>query len=98
MDAPVLADILLERVVNSELSCEEQIFEQLDSNGSGSLEEEDVIRFITSQGYVYASAFDPTTFTGFIDWAMIVFGLAFIGILIVGLTKHDALERAARPS
>jgi hypothetical protein len=47
-------------------------------------------------GGVYGSAFDPSTFTGFIDWAMIVFGIAFIGILVVGLTQHDALERAAR--
>ncbi len=47
-------------------------------------------------GGVYGSAFDPTTFTGFIDWAMIVFGVAFVGILVVGLTQHDALERAER--
>jgi hypothetical protein len=42
------------------------------------------------------SNFDPATFTGFIDWAMIVFGLAFVGILWVGLTQHDRLERASR--
>jgi hypothetical protein len=48
-----------------------------------------------SWGGVYGAAFDPATFTGFIDWAMIVFGIAFVGILIVGLTQHDALERAA---
>jgi len=42
------------------------------------------------------SAYDPATFTGFIDWAMIVFGIAFVGILWVGLTQHDRLERAAR--
>jgi hypothetical protein len=47
-------------------------------------------------GGVGKTAYDPSTFTGFIDWAMIVFGVAFVGILIVGLTKHDALERASR--
>ena len=41
-----------------------------------------------------ATAYDPTTFTGFIDIAMIVFGIAFCLILIVGLKKHDALENA----
>jgi hypothetical protein len=47
-------------------------------------------------GGIYGAAYDPATFTGFIDWAMIVFGIAFVGILIVGLKQHDALERAAR--
>ncbi len=47
-------------------------------------------------GGIYGSAYDPATFTGFIDWAMIVFGIAFVGILFVGLTQHDTLERAAR--
>jgi hypothetical protein len=46
-------------------------------------------------GGIYNSAYDPSTFTGFIDWAMIVFGVAFVVILIVGLSQHDALERAA---
>jgi hypothetical protein len=41
------------------------------------------------------SAYDPSTFTGFIDWAMIVFGIAFIVILVVGLGRHDKLEQAA---
>lgn len=41
------------------------------------------------------SAYDPTTFQGFIDWAMIVFGLAYIFILVVALGRHDKLERAA---
>jgi len=50
----------------------------------------------SSWGGTYAAAYDPSTFTGFIDWAMIVFGIAFIGILIIGLSQHDALERAAR--
>lgn len=40
------------------------------------------------------SAYDPATFTGFIDWAMIVFGVAFVVIMVVGLSRHDALERS----
>jgi hypothetical protein len=47
-------------------------------------------------GGIYGEAYDPATFTGFIDWAMIVFGVAFVGILMVGLSQHDALERAER--
>jgi hypothetical protein len=41
------------------------------------------------------TAYDPSTFTGFIDWAMLVFGFAFCGIMVVGLTRHDKLEKAA---
>lgn len=41
------------------------------------------------------AAYNPSTFTGFIDWAMLVFGFAFVGILIVGLGRHDQLERQA---
>lgn len=37
-------------------------------------------------------AYDPSTFTGFIDICMIVFGLAYIGIMWVGMSRHDALE------
>jgi len=40
------------------------------------------------------SAYDPSTFTGFIDMAMILFGIAFCIILYVGLSKHDSLENA----
>lgn len=40
------------------------------------------------------SAYDPSTFTGFIDIAMILFGVAFAVIMAVGLSKHDALENA----
>ena len=40
------------------------------------------------------SAYDPSTFTGFIVMAMILFGIAFCIILVVGLSKHDAIENA----
>jgi hypothetical protein len=39
-----------------------------------------------------ATAYDPTTFTGFIDMAMIVFGIAYIFIVIAGLKAHEKLE------
>jgi len=45
-------------------------------------------------GGIGHNAYDPSTFTGFIDWAMIVFGIAFMLIMIVGLSRHDALEHA----
>jgi hypothetical protein len=41
------------------------------------------------------AAYDPSTFTGFIDEAMIVFGIAFCGILYVGLNRHYKLENGA---
>lgn len=41
-----------------------------------------------------ATAYNPVTFTGFIDMAMIVFGILFCVILVIGLSKHDALENA----
>ena len=44
-------------------------------------------------GGIGRSAYDPSTFTGFIDWAMIVFGIAFMLIMVVGLSRHDALEQ-----
>jgi hypothetical protein len=39
--------------------------------------------------------YNPSTFTGFIDWCMFVLGFAFVVILVVGLTRHDKLEQAA---
>lgn len=42
-----------------------------------------------------ATAYDPSTFTGFIDWAMIVFGIVFCVILAVGLSRHAKAEQAA---
>lgn len=44
-------------------------------------------------GGIGHEAYDPSTFTGFIDWAMLVFGVAFMLIMIVGLSRHDALEK-----
>lgn len=35
----------------------------------------------------------PTTFNGFVDWCMIIFGLAFVAMLVVSLNRHDAIER-----
>lgn len=39
-----------------------------------------------------ADAYNPVTFTGFIDWSMIVFGLAFYILLHVAVRKHQQLE------
>jgi hypothetical protein len=40
--------------------------------------------------------YNPHTFTGFIDWCMIVFGVAFAVLLAIALKRHDIVERAAR--
>ena len=37
-------------------------------------------------------AFDPSTFAGFIDWMMLVFGLAFSIIVGLAMTKHGEIE------
>lgn len=46
-------------------------------------------------GSTYSAQYDPSTFDGFINWAMIVFGLAYVFILVVALGRHDKLERQA---
>ncbi len=45
-----------------------------------------------------ATAYDPTTFTGFIDWCMILFGIAFTAICLIALNRHGELEAAAAKS
>ena len=40
-------------------------------------------------------AYDPSTFTGFIDWAMIIFGVAFFLILYVSVGRHLQMESKA---
>lgn len=40
-------------------------------------------------------AYDPSTFTGFIDWAMIIFGVAFFVILYVAVGRHLQIESKA---
>jgi len=46
-------------------------------------------------GGMGAMSYLPTTFDGFMNWSMIVFGIGFVGIMVVGLKRHDALESAA---
>jgi hypothetical protein len=46
-------------------------------------------------GGIGAASYFPNTFDGFMNWAMIVFGVAYVGILVVSLNRHDALENAA---
>lgn len=43
----------------------------------------------------FSQAYDPTTFTGFIDWAMIIFGIAFFMILYVAVGRHLQMESKA---
>ena len=43
----------------------------------------------------FADAYNPATFTGFIDWAMIIFGLAFYVILHIAVNRHNELEAKA---
>jgi len=49
-------------------------------------------------GGIGVASYLPYTFDGFMNWAMIVFGVAYVGILMVGLNRHDALENAAEQS
>jgi len=42
-----------------------------------------------------SQAYDPATFTGFVDWSMIVFGVAFFVILHVAVNRHLQLEAKA---
>ncbi len=40
-------------------------------------------------------AYDPSTFTGFVDWSMIIFGVAFFFIVHVAVNRHLELETRA---
>lgn len=40
-------------------------------------------------------AYNPATFTGFIDWAMILFGVAFFLILYIAVGRHLEMEAKA---
>ena len=40
-------------------------------------------------------AYDPTTFQGFIDWCMFIFGFAFTAIMLISLNRHGQIEAAA---
>ena len=37
-------------------------------------------------------AYDPTTFSGFVDWVMLLFGLAFAIITGLALVRHGQIE------
>jgi hypothetical protein len=51
-------------------------------------------RFETWGGW-YGDAYNPTTFHGFMDWCMIVFGIAFVIIMMIALSRHGELEKSA---
>ena len=42
-----------------------------------------------------AQSYDPSTFQGFIDWCMIVFGIAYTVIMLISLNRHGELEAAS---
>lgn len=42
--------------------------------------------------------YNPRTFTGFVDWCMIVFGIAYVGILTIALKRHDVQENRSAPA
>lgn len=37
----------------------------------------------------------PSTFNGFMTWCMIIFGFAFMAIMMIALKRHGELERSA---
>ena len=37
-------------------------------------------------------SYDPTTFDGFVNWCMLVFGAAYCVILAIALKRHDVAE------
>jgi len=39
-------------------------------------------------------AYDPSTFQGFVDWCMLVFGFAFMFIVMIAMRRHGELEAA----
>ena len=38
--------------------------------------------------------YQPTTFDGFMNWCMIVFGIAFAGIMWIALKRHNVNENS----
>lgn len=51
-------------------------------------------RFETWGGF-NGDAYNPVTFQGFVDWCMLVFGIAFVLIMLASLRRHGDLERSA---
>jgi hypothetical protein len=39
-------------------------------------------------------AYDPSSFQGFVDWCMLVFGFAFMFIVMIAMRRHGELEAA----
>lgn len=40
-------------------------------------------------------AYDPSTFQGFINWCMFVFGIAFMITMMIAVKRHGELEASA---
>lgn len=41
-----------------------------------------------------SESYNIVTFNGFMSWCMLVFGFAYIVIMLIALQRHDALEKA----
>ena len=70
--------------------------------GNGSVFGAAVMCFVGRAGFSnwggwWPLSYDPHTFDGFMNWCMIVFGLAYIGILAIALKRHDVAENQAEP-
>ena len=46
-------------------------------------------------GLFGATAYNPATFQGFVDWCMLIFGFAFMIIVMMALYRHGELEASA---
>lgn len=45
-----------------------------------------------SWGGWHWEAYNPGTFSGFVDWMMILFGVAFVLITLLAMRKHGQIE------
>jgi len=43
----------------------------------------------------FGQAYDPATFMGFVNWCMIIFGFAFMAIVMMALYRHGEIEAKA---
>lgn len=41
----------------------------------------------------YGLAYVPSTFQGFIDWCMLIFGFLFMIIMMIAFNRHGELEK-----
>jgi hypothetical protein len=51
--------------------------------------------YFADWGGMGMDAYNAVTFQGFVNWCMIVFGVAFTIIVMIALRRHGELERQA---